>query len=51
MDPEVVNKGNKPKKLNTSENAFKEFDRFFGTEPITCDKCLDIIAWYGVGLN
>ena len=48
---QVVNKGNKPKKSNTTENAFEQFDRFFGTKPMTCDKCLDIIAWYGRGLN
>ena len=47
---QVVNKGNKTKKLKTTENLFEEFDRFFGTEPIPCDVCLDIISWFGVGL-
>ena len=46
---QVVNKRNKPKKLKTTENLFEEFDRFFGTEPIAQDKCLDIISWFGVG--
>ena len=47
---QVVNKGNKTKKSKTTENPFEEFDRFFGTDPIPCDKCSDIISWFGVGL-
>jgi hypothetical protein len=47
---QVVNKRNKTKKPKTAENPFEEFDRFFGTEPIPRDKCLDIISWFGVGL-
>ena len=47
---QVVNKGNKTKKLKATENPFEEFDRFFGTDPIPRDKCSDIISWFGVGL-
>ena len=45
----VINKGNKPKKSKTIENPFEEFNWFFGTDPIPCDKCVDIISWFGVG--
>ena len=48
---QVVNQGNKPKRLKAKENLFDEFDRFFGTEPVPCDKCPDIISWFGVSFN
>ena len=41
---QVVNKGNKTKKSKATENPFKEFDRFFGTNPIPRDKYSDIIS-------
>ena len=48
---QVVNQGNKLKKLKARENPFEEFDRFFRSNPIPYDKCPDIISWFGMGFN
>ena len=48
MDKVVGKKQNKQNESQQTENPFTEFNRFFYSDPLPHEGCLDIIAWFGV---